>query len=99
MAILARQGASLLSIDIAGIDASATTEASAALGEVSFATANTAGDVYASPGASCAFWFPGGNQGVFEGRIWANFRCDEVALAGSSCALDESSFIFENCGP
>ena len=96
----AAAGANYLKVDIAAIDTSASSEAAAAPGTISYASPSTAGDVLESPAASCAFWFTSEtNESVAAGRVWATFRCSQVVTGGSTCEIAESVFIFENCGP
>jgi hypothetical protein len=88
--------ADFLAIEIASIDTAAT-ESAAAPGAVSFASATTAGQPYASQGPTCEFWFASPNQAVAPGRLWTTFRCAEILEGASSCEITQGTVILENC--
>lgn len=100
----ARKGADFLGINVSGLRSvvnGGPTEDAPAPGTISFASANTAGNVYGtSSEAPCDFWFfEGTNQDVASGRVWLTFSCGAIAVgSGSTCQLNTSYAIFENCG-
>jgi hypothetical protein len=84
-------------ISIPKIDSSATKMAPA-MGSVTFASKES-GRAYSSESdAPCAFYFPQGtSQGIASGKIWVTFSCAKVVGGMSTCEIDESVVIFENC--
>jgi hypothetical protein len=96
------QGADFLKIDVNGLKprgSGGPTEDNPAPGRVTFASANTAQNTYSSTSeAPCNFWFYADtNQDVAAGRVWLTFECGAITQDQSTCALDTSYAIFENC--
>jgi hypothetical protein len=87
-----------LQISIPSIDASATKDAPA-IGSASYNNVEfTAGAYSSSTDKPCNFYFvPSTGEGVASGRIWVAFSCPVVVDEMSTCAVDESYVIFENC--
>ena len=97
----ASQGAAFLSVNVSGLKSKVNggpTEDAPAPGNVSFASANTAGNVYGTQETPCDFWFyEDSNEDVDAGRVWMAFSCSAIVSAGSTCQLSTSYVIFENC--
>ena len=86
-----------IQISIPKIDSSATKMAPAP-GSAVFASKDTAGAYSSESDTPCAFYFTQGtSQGVASGKIWVTFSCPKVVGGMSTCAIDESFAIFENC--
>lgn len=90
----------LLTISIDQIDGKAT-EAAPAKGNVGFASAITGTQSFSSKDP-CDFYIeaagPSGiGEGVKPGSAWLSFKCPNVVNGMSTCALNESYVLMENC--
>jgi hypothetical protein len=87
---------STLQFNIPSISPSAT-QASPATGTVSYSSAATVDEEYASH--ACNFYFSSKSEGVALGQIWVTFDCPMITngAAMSTCDMQTSYAIFENC--
>lgn len=92
------EGGATVSINVPSISASAT-EAEPVTGSVSYASTQTAGDVFQSPQATpCEFWIDAdAGQYVKAGEAWLTFRCAEVVNEADTCGLSTSYVALRNC--
>jgi hypothetical protein len=82
-----------------GAISDSTTEAAPATGSISYASSQTAGDVFQSPQATpCEFWIDAeAGQYVRAGEAWITFRCAEVVNENDTCGISTSYFALRNC--
>ncbi len=74
------------------------TEASPATGSVGYSSPQTINKYQSPPGVPCKFWFENDQQ-ISTGRIWMQFRCEEVEYpsANRSCQVSGGTIAMQNC--
>ena len=91
-------GSANLSISIPSIS-SQSTQAEPADGTVSYASSQTAGDVFSSQGGTpCRFWVDTeAGQYVKAGEAWLTFECPEIDSEANVCKISTSYVAVRNC--
>lgn len=93
------EGSATVSIEIASISDKATDTAPVD-GTVTYASQQTAGDVFSSQGAAeaCHFWIDGNNgQYVRAGEAYLTFECPTIDSEANVCKLSRSYVAVKNC--